>query len=392
MEKEIFAQRLIRLRKKKGYTQQQLAEQLNVTNKAISRWETGEGYPDITLLKPLSEALGISCDTLLSDDQDYKDIEKKDIQRYLPYLIALGSFILYYLLNMIQVPFIVSFLLMCCGFAGSIYLMVHHTDKHHLLTLLKFICALLFIPLGSVLLFLYMFKKISEIMNMSMIAMIGMQVNRVEGLNEDFMSEFGSNPFLMINVIALILVIIVYFLLKAAMRKKYDLNYTQTKLVSLPPFSQEKEKRYGILAQIVTMVCMIAVLIITYFTYLDLKQIDVTGLRWSLDYSAYLEVTMPMLNKAKGFMYLILAAGGMTTLYGWMKAKQKHWYVFDAGLLGICFLYVLFTTIEEGIFVKAPIIVIGLMLLYLGGAWYHSCRKKQKEKTQSDVEHQSDIT
>lgn len=387
MEKEIFAQRLIRLRKKKGYTQQQLAEQLNVTNKAISRWETGEGYPDITLLKPLSEALGISCDTLLSDDQDYKDIEKKDIQGYLPYLIALGSFILYYLLNMIQVPFTVSFLLMCCGFAGSIYLMVHHTDKHHLLTLLKFICALLFIPLGSVLLFLYMLKKISEIMNMSMIAMIGMQVNRMDGLGEDFMNEFGSNPFLMINVIALIIVIVVYFVLKIAMRKKYDLNYTQTKLVSLPPFSQENEKRYGVIAQIVTIVCIIAVLIITYFTYLDLKQIDVTSLRWTLDYSAYLEVTMPMLNKVKGFMYLILAAGGITTLYGWLKAKQRYWYVFDAGLLVITFLFVLFTTIEEGVFVKAPIIFIGLMLLYLGCSWYYLYRTKQKETMDSDVEH-----
>lgn len=386
MEKEIFAQRLIRLRKKKGYTQQQLAEQLNVTNKAISRWETGEGYPDITLLKPLSEALGISCDTLLSDDQDYKDIEKKDIQGYLPYLIALGSFILYYLLNLIQVPFIVSFLLMCCGFAGSIYLMVHHTDKHHLLTLLKFICALLFIPLGSVLLFLYMLKKISEIMNMSMIAMIGMQVNRMDGLGEDFMNEFGSNPFLMINLIALIIVIVVYFVLKIAMRKKYDLNYTQTKLVSLPPFSQENEKRYGIIAQIVTIVCIIAVLIITYFTYLDLKQIDVTSLRWTLDYSAYLEVTMPMLNKVKGFMYLILAAGGITTLYGWLKAKQRYWYVFDAGLLVITFLFVLFTTIEEGVFVKAPIIFIGLMLLYLGCSWYYLYRTKQKETMDSDVE------
>ena len=129
MEKERFAKRLIKLRKKKGYTQQQLAEQLNVTNKAISRWETGEGYPDITLLKPLSEALGISCDYLLSEDQDYTDIEKKDLQRYLPYLIALASFILYYILNMIKVPFVFSFVLMCCGHAGSIYLMIHHTDK-----------------------------------------------------------------------------------------------------------------------------------------------------------------------------------------------------------------------------------------------------------------------
>ena len=71
MNKEQFAEKIIKLRKKKGYTQAQLAELLNVSNKAVSRWETAEGYPDITLLKPLSEALGISCDELLGDTESY---------------------------------------------------------------------------------------------------------------------------------------------------------------------------------------------------------------------------------------------------------------------------------------------------------------------------------
>ena len=74
MNKEQFAEKIIRLRKKKGYTQAQLAELLNVSNKAVSRWETAEGYPDITLLKPLSEALGISCDELLGDTKGYSDL------------------------------------------------------------------------------------------------------------------------------------------------------------------------------------------------------------------------------------------------------------------------------------------------------------------------------
>ena len=46
MNKEQFAEKIIRLRKKKGYTQAQLAELLNVSNKAVSRWETAEGYPE----------------------------------------------------------------------------------------------------------------------------------------------------------------------------------------------------------------------------------------------------------------------------------------------------------------------------------------------------------
>ena len=78
MNKEQFAEKIIRLRKKKGYTQAQLAELLNVSNKAVSRWETAEGYPDITLLKPLSEALGISCDELLGDTKGYSDLSRYD--------------------------------------------------------------------------------------------------------------------------------------------------------------------------------------------------------------------------------------------------------------------------------------------------------------------------
>ena len=49
-------------------TQQQLAERLSVTNKAISKWETGGGLPDIALLPALASALGISVDELISDD------------------------------------------------------------------------------------------------------------------------------------------------------------------------------------------------------------------------------------------------------------------------------------------------------------------------------------
>ncbi|MGX8851057.1 helix-turn-helix domain-containing protein [Amedibacillus sp. YH-ame10] len=82
MDKLIFANKVMELRKKQGLTQQQLADRLHVTNKAISRWETGEGFPDIMLLKPLSEALGISCDELLSEHVSYTDIKKSDIQKY----------------------------------------------------------------------------------------------------------------------------------------------------------------------------------------------------------------------------------------------------------------------------------------------------------------------
>ena len=53
------------LRKKQGLTQQQLADKLNLSNKTISKWESGSGSPDISNLPVLAEALGISVDELL---------------------------------------------------------------------------------------------------------------------------------------------------------------------------------------------------------------------------------------------------------------------------------------------------------------------------------------
>lgn len=54
------------LREKKGLTQQQLAERLGVSDKAVSKWETGRSYPDITLLEPIAGELGVSVAELLS--------------------------------------------------------------------------------------------------------------------------------------------------------------------------------------------------------------------------------------------------------------------------------------------------------------------------------------
>lgn len=57
------------LRKEKGLTQRQLAELISVSDKAVSKWETGRGLPDVSLLKPLCEALGVSAGELLSGER-----------------------------------------------------------------------------------------------------------------------------------------------------------------------------------------------------------------------------------------------------------------------------------------------------------------------------------
>ena len=56
-------------RKEKGWTQSQLAEILGITDKAVSKWETGKSLPDYALLTPLSEALGITLSELFSGER-----------------------------------------------------------------------------------------------------------------------------------------------------------------------------------------------------------------------------------------------------------------------------------------------------------------------------------
>ena len=56
------------LRENKKMTQEELAEKINVTGKAVSKWETGQGFPDISLVEPLAKALDISVIELLSGE------------------------------------------------------------------------------------------------------------------------------------------------------------------------------------------------------------------------------------------------------------------------------------------------------------------------------------
>ena len=56
-------------RKLQGLTQAQLAEKLNITDRAVSKWETGRSLPDATLMLALCEILGISVNELLSGEK-----------------------------------------------------------------------------------------------------------------------------------------------------------------------------------------------------------------------------------------------------------------------------------------------------------------------------------
>ena len=66
------------LRKNKGLTQMQLAEKLNITDRAISKWECGKAMPDSSIMIELSEILGISVnELLLGEEIEMKDFNKQ---------------------------------------------------------------------------------------------------------------------------------------------------------------------------------------------------------------------------------------------------------------------------------------------------------------------------
>ena len=65
----ILADKIVQLRKKNGWSQEELAEKLMVTRQAVSKWESAQSMPDLDKLVQLSEALGVSTDYLLKDEQ-----------------------------------------------------------------------------------------------------------------------------------------------------------------------------------------------------------------------------------------------------------------------------------------------------------------------------------
>ena len=77
-----FADKLKSLRVDKKVSQEKLAQYLNVSFQAVSKWETGNSYPDITLLPDIARFFGVSVDELLcvekiDEDGLYREYEKK---------------------------------------------------------------------------------------------------------------------------------------------------------------------------------------------------------------------------------------------------------------------------------------------------------------------------
>lgn len=69
MDNQKFGKFICSLRKEQGLTQLELAEKLNVTDKAISKWERGVGFPDIKMIEPIAEAFGVSMLEIMQSEK-----------------------------------------------------------------------------------------------------------------------------------------------------------------------------------------------------------------------------------------------------------------------------------------------------------------------------------
>ena len=123
-----FNEKLQELRKNRGLTQEELAESLYVSRTAVSKWESGRGYPNIESLKEISKLFSVSIDELLSGEKLLFIAEKENITevmgKYIPVFVQeKGRLICYSLTNAVggyikaQLKIEVwMYLLLCIGF------------------------------------------------------------------------------------------------------------------------------------------------------------------------------------------------------------------------------------------------------------------------------------
>ena len=91
------------LRKEKGMTQSELAEKMNVTDKAVSKWERNLSCPDINTISKLANILGVSVEDLLkSKNQNYSTTRIKDLTNLIFKVVALAMGISVTVLNILN--------------------------------------------------------------------------------------------------------------------------------------------------------------------------------------------------------------------------------------------------------------------------------------------------
>lgn len=107
-----FANTIYNIRKERDITQKELADLIGVSDRTISKWENGSTVPDLETIKKLCNELGISPDSIVKSEKNYKD-RLQDFKR------MVGKFLNYILKNIFLIGFIVVFILLLAYFINN---------------------------------------------------------------------------------------------------------------------------------------------------------------------------------------------------------------------------------------------------------------------------------
>lgn len=90
--KDIIAHNLVAYRKNAGYTQQEIADKLNYSDKAVSKWERGEGMPDVSVLKTIADIYGVTVNDFLIMPTEKPSKQNTKTRKAKHWLVTLLSF------------------------------------------------------------------------------------------------------------------------------------------------------------------------------------------------------------------------------------------------------------------------------------------------------------
>jgi transcriptional regulator with XRE-family HTH domain len=94
MKQEKIGAFIANLRKEKGWTQKEMASQLGVSDKAISKWETGKSLPDMGILIPVSELFGVTVDELLSGEKRNTGVTEGNVNEPNKVIIEYATYVI----------------------------------------------------------------------------------------------------------------------------------------------------------------------------------------------------------------------------------------------------------------------------------------------------------
>ena len=117
---------IAQVRKEKGYTQKDLAEKIGVSNATVSKWDTGKGFPDISLLEPLAISLNISISEILAGEiikttdltehiiSDLVDVTIKDQEKKVKlfnWIVAITVALIYIIVSLITMKWEITWII-----------------------------------------------------------------------------------------------------------------------------------------------------------------------------------------------------------------------------------------------------------------------------------------